>query len=165
MYHFEHFGHITAVHVHVHVCCLQLSLWLILDMYWSSLLYYFQAQQATMESLASFGGCSLSSIPVRKIDLRSELDAEKVKKKRALEQDDEQLPCSKRPRTRWVLPAWPRKFVDYHYLLTWIYFMYLFTTLYMYVSLCKCFIYHNYNVHCTCSLYIDISFRQTHSGT
>ncbi|XP_064388136.1 uncharacterized protein LOC135336303 isoform X3 [Halichondria panicea] len=63
------------------------------------------AQQATKESLALFGGCSLSSIPVRKIDLRTELDAETVKKKRALQQDDETMvgkepPPSKRPRTR-----------------------------------------------------------------
>ncbi len=57
-----------------------------------------QAQRATVEALSSFGGCGLSSIPVRKIDLRFELEAEK-KKKRELEQVGEDNPESKRPKT------------------------------------------------------------------
>ncbi len=52
-----------------------------------------------MEALSSFGGCGLSSIPVRKVDLRNELDAEKEKNKRKLEQDYVDSPASKRPKT------------------------------------------------------------------
>ena len=55
-----------------------------------------------MEALSSFGGCGLSSIPVRKVDLRNELDAEKEKNKRKLEQDYVDSPASKRPKTSWV---------------------------------------------------------------
>ena len=54
-----------------------------------------------MEALASFGGCGLSSISVKKIDLRTELEKDKEKTKRKRSQESEELsPVRKRPRTR-----------------------------------------------------------------
>ena len=64
-----------------------------------------QAERAAKEALESFGGSDFASIPVRRIDLRSQLkrEAEKQKKGEEKEQtDDGGEPPRKRPRTRYV---------------------------------------------------------------
>lgn len=58
-----------------------------------------------MEALASFGGIGLASIPVRRIDLRSELKLEverEKNKKRKLDEMEGAEPPIKVPRTRFV---------------------------------------------------------------
>lgn len=61
---------------------------------------FLQAERATQEALALFGGSDLGSMAVRKVDLRKQLkrEADKMKedKKREVEE-----PQAKRPRTRY----------------------------------------------------------------
>ena len=55
-----------------------------------------------MEALASFGGSSFDSIPVRKIDLRKQLKRE-ADEIRVKEDQDGKEPATKRPRTRYYI--------------------------------------------------------------
>jgi hypothetical protein len=64
-----------------------------------------QAERATREALASFGGTGLGSIAVRKIDLHNQLkrEAEKMKDgEKAEDGVEDGPPAAKRPRTRYT---------------------------------------------------------------